>query len=430
MNKTFRRICSLVLAALMVTPTALAYEVSQSVESNSNVNHIINESAFDDVFRGLPNVMGINGVGEEADPVVEYSYIVTPKNGGKYDVTLDFTVILNETAYDFSTSGICSEESVTEDLSVLNGGLRGESEINGREYNVTVGFIKDADGDAITAGVTLFPVSYTDNSEIARFSFGESVITPDMVQETTDDAPEESAEGLAAASATEADTFEFCDDVAVYFDSASSGNIPAGIAGRIRLYYNEYDDRAAIALGSYTSHVDNTFEYLDGVVPYRTSVMDATFGMERGGGSSVDSLRIDGLDSLESFDYATGDDSPFLDAVFDFVVSVFGNAVANYVKSVMDQASTDFSFSINQQSGDRAEVTIDCSIFNDINFDNGNYLTIPVNLDSPDSEPRTSPFNVYGEISYFTSVAWTTNYEYYFTYSEWGESPYVYLTAG
>ena len=343
MKKMLGRVCSLVLAILMVAPTALAYDLPRSVGSHSNVNHIINETAFDDVFREQSNEIGINVITEELEPLVEYTYTATPRSGGEYDVTLDFAVISNENSYDFSVSGICYEEPVTEDLSVLNGGLRGESEINGREYIVTVGLIKDMDGDAITAGVTLFPLDYTDNSEIARFSFGETVITPDMLPETTDVVPDDSSEGMSPASATSADTYEFCDDVPVFFDSASSGNIPAGIAARIRLYFNEYDERAAVAIGSYTSHVDNTFEYLDGVAQYNTSVMGGTFGMERDSGSSLDSVRIVNLDSLASFAGATGSNNGFLDALFDFVVSVFGNSVANYVYSVIENASTGFT---------------------------------------------------------------------------------------
>lgn len=313
--------------------------------------------------------------------------------------------------------------------------MKGTSTIHDSEYKVYVGFIKSMDSETITAGVTLIPVDGTSAAEIVRFSFGGIVITPDMINISEDEPTSETANLLDTPSTSTRAGTGYVSKSTGYgdFTSASMGDLPSGVASRVRLYYHDGYGRAAVALRTYTGNVNNTFDYLDGsLASYSTTITDATLGMQRANSSGVNILNFD---SLSAGLYNLGDDddndgnSDFGQKLVDFAIEVLGieHGAAALFLSMFNRVSTSVDVNVGRVDGDHAEINLTCSLFQSLAFDNDNNLTVKLNLTG--NGPHTSPFYAYGTVSYATNVMWPSNYEYYYFETDMARTGNVYLSV-
>lgn len=427
-------LCAVCIMALAVSPGAAAYEGGVSVSNaQSDINHIINNVSFEDVFQGMPAASSINSPWDNSSQPVDYSYSIVPEGDGTYNADLSFSLTIDGCTYDFSASGICRENSVNETVSVLSGGLQGISTIYDREYKVYVGFIKSMDCETITAGVTLVPVDGTSADEIVRFSFGGIVITPDMIN-SSEDEPINNTTDLPDTSATRADTGYVEEDSAYgSFTSASMGDLPSGIASRVGLHYNAGYARAAVTLRTYTGNVDDTFDYLDGsLASYSTSVSEATLGLRRADSSGVNILNLDSLPS--GYYYGSDDEdndgnSDIGQKLMDYAIDVLGikYSAASVILNMFNNATNGVTLDVDPVYGNSAKMTLTCGLFDRLIFDSDANLTMKVNLTG--NGPQTSPFYAYGTVSYTTNVMWPSNYEYYYFETSQAETDNVYFSV-
>ena len=412
-------LCAVCMMIPAMSPIAIAYDGRFCVSNaKSDINHIINDTAFEDMFQSVSVAPSTNAQRGTGTQPISYSYAIVSTENGTYSTTLDFSLLTDDTKYDFSVGGLCRESKVNETVSVLSGGLQGVNILNGIKYRVYVGFIKSMGDDAITAGVTIVPLVDTNSDDIVRFSFGETVITPDMIENKSAESVGITPELLNATSTRATTDYSLKATAYGSFDSASMGELPSGTAFRVRLYYHDEYARAAVALRTYTTNVNNTFDYLDGsLATYSTSVSEATLGLRRNDSSGVNILNVDSFPA-GTFDGSNDDDddgdSDVGEKLMEFAIEVLGiqHSAAAVILNMFNRASTGVDFTVDPVYGNHAKINLTCGLFETITFDGDNNLTVQFNLTG--NGPQTSPFCAYGTVSYTTGVIWPSSYEYFF----------------
>lgn len=407
-----KRLFALLLVLTLMLPNVGAWNNCAENDSSTRINHCINEVTFNEVFNNESNLP----VKSNSEPEVEYSYKLVPISGGddtKYDTVLTFTLTVAGNEYNFETSGISRKSYYNDDFSVLFGDLEGTITINGKNYTVTVGFVKSTDGDEITAGVSLIPDSYTDFSEVTRFSFGDQFMTPENLGIDSESTGYRN-ENIASMQIDSRANYVLQTSKTVGFESASGGrDVPSGSATKTVFKYDNNIGRAAVGVFTMTDNITTSFtDYDNSYVSVASSVESATIGLKRIGDTV---LSIQNIDSISNGQTLKADNEVFRESLKTLASHFIDEGVgADLLLDVFDKmlikAGKNFT-AIGHVLGSNSYVEFDNGIFNPVKFDDVP-LSVSFNL-STNVHPGVSDFVAYTSVSYVTTVSWPDSYEYY-----------------
>ncbi len=415
-----KRLIAFCLALLALMPNAFATKGiadDSCVHGESTINNIINEDGFYNTFTSMNNAQEDNTpIPLEQQMKVDYTYTLSPQYNGELLVNLDFVASANGMKVPISVEGLCREEYVSDELTVLFGCLSGNTDIFGDSYDVTVGFVKNVNSDQINAGVSLFKQGMTDISDAVRFSFGDTVITPEMVKNVPSKTYMDGDFTNSTYDASSSSGYTYKTQVSADFDSVSAGgiDIPDGFASYLRLYYNQSIARVVLGLRTYTHNADRSFEFVEDNGAYHSTTLDScTIGLEKTNRGGVNIL---GLER-----YPEGVTVPSSNALSTIIANLLGDifklsgSAVNALEATLSAIGSGFTATVYGDTDSDKSVLFKVGLFDQLDFDD-TYLPVEFNLVSTGAQ--TSSFSGYSSVTYRTSVTWPSTVEYYYTYAE------------
>lgn len=168
MLKKYKKTVAFFLSIIMVVSAISISAFATNVTGSGNESDItvITEDTFLNLFG-------------DASATIEYSYSVSPANSmGTHTVRLDMVINTATDAYPVTVSGEVDETVLADDVTLLQGPLYGELIIGGETYELSAGFSKLLNDDAINVGIVINPT--VQDPQQVMFAFGDVVITEEV----------------------------------------------------------------------------------------------------------------------------------------------------------------------------------------------------------------------------------------------------------
>ena len=401
--KRIKNLLAILLVLTLVFPiTAFAADDQLAESEQAPIFWIQDEGKFATLFNLAANEES-QSIAKPADAnaATQSLTLAAIENTTSYNATYTFDVDGEGTAAPVTVSGVMDTYNYDDTFSVCLGTLKGTKAINGTMCKVSAVVQKEANGEAMNAGITIIPETATELSDYIFFGIGEEVISAEMIpdwilENSANNEPntqsEESLMGIASYNYLEAFATGF-----------NSGFSIQGLAQWTEFYYDSSIKRASVGTESFTENVDAYFspggysgtivsqleiglKTTSSSIPYIVNIHDIP-ASANGGGDFIDTSYVSYLTGLLSdvFDIAQSWLAPFeilMDSLADndvLTVDVYPSGT---------NSNVEFNYSTNP------------FYMQDVNFDNA---PMPVSFNLDTSISGYSPFTAYSSIEYYTT---------------------------
>lgn len=266
----FKKMMSLIMALMALLSCCIPAYANNSYMSCSDTaitEELVLLSSADEItqeFGAQPTITrSLNN--EDAFPVMgntTYDYVIRiPQDSMSGTAEIGFTMDISGETYPITTTGNVYAIKINDEYTLLQGLLKGEATINGKNYAVKIGLQKLASCDYISAGVALTPEDFHSNEESQQlfFSFGTSVMTEEFLpiyldyvnnSTTMPSIPDMQEKGPTTNGDVEYITANVSTFKNNHFFNGSGRN-----AARLEAYRDNRNNRIYLTLGSFSYNI-------------------------------------------------------------------------------------------------------------------------------------------------------------------------------
>ena len=356
-----KKVLCLVLCMVVITTSVAFASTPQTLtyESKTKDSTVILEKKFDSSSKKYFAIETKNSAMKE----VEYSYQFRKTNDSEADVELEFLLSLGEKVYPAIVTGHTSLNIFPSGEKLWEGPLDGQIVIDDAEYEITVGFAKMDNSPDVQCGVTIGQAlkkeTIGNNPPFIAFSFGENVITSNIVNElkSSYDKTVKKTEFSVLNNQKEAvqrgsDTLALLDSELARFES---NNQISGYGQRARLYFANASGRVAVGSKSYCSNVTNF--YAPSYKVCFTTIAEHKISLSRGNDDASKRTFIGNIERPQGLE--EGKENVLLAPLFEdimaalnipssIIMATVGSLKGKVVKTLYaDHASMNFTYSLS-----------------------------------------------------------------------------------
>lgn len=190
---------------------------------------------------------------------VNYEYRISPASTPDSKLVEMSIEVVADTNTHFAVSGEVECVELSDSISILQGPLYGIIRVDGIIYNVTVGFTKLSNSDAINAGVVISP-DIQDVDQVL-FAFGSNVIT-DEVQSLLEKLESNNSSNMMSTNigslSTSSSSYTNLGSVTTILNGVSTQN-----AQKLTAYYYSGAKRVGARVQTYTSSIKSYYSSLN-----------------------------------------------------------------------------------------------------------------------------------------------------------------------
>lgn len=256
-----KKLISIVLVVTMLLPISLHTFSMENTNKGNDVDEdilVVTQESFGATFTSQKT----RSVATEIEKI-NYSYELTESedNEGVADVTLNIVMVIGNNEYPITVSGSVEAYELSSGCILWEGPIRGNTTINGVEYNVIAGFSKMDDASDIQVSLTLQGADEESSLEPIVLCFGEELITSEVYAEIAENMEEvetQNEEERASTMSSRATTSSVS-YVAYDYSTFNSGYNISGYAQRTNAYFDSGRNCFIVAIKSYTNNINKYF---------------------------------------------------------------------------------------------------------------------------------------------------------------------------
>lgn len=419
------------MLCLMVTP-AVSANTTQEIE----LFDILTQEAFDALF--YSNVDSVDDsvaesmltVNNSIDISYSYEFEIRSDNPQKADVILFFDMLVGSTTYPFCLEGTVDAFQLSWGDVLWEGPIYGSSIINGTECAIVASISKLDGNPDVQISVTIQSKTGLDEFSPVSFTFGNLVLTVEMIEDLritshSGSAVNSNMEGAISIQEAESEInavddrytlIPYSTQTSFYNQSPGLEDV-LGAAHISRAYY--YEDAARVAISVTTNGKKLRAYYVENYTPtlgysfQYTSVRNIRIELSWYEYSFDNNLTyIAGMQSFNQSDYANSGSTVLLKAFFDDAMDILGVSTATL--SALFGEGIDGVLEGEMSCGcgwDNAYVDITFGIYDYVDFDIADpSLAVIFQIDTASSNT-----SVHGTYKYQNSVTYQT---LLYTYTE------------